>query len=282
MGFSASSLKTLSVAVVLACSACKNGGPSRTATVQRGDIVQRVTLSGTVVPNRKTVIVPPYSGYVRKIFVQIGETITSGKPVISVTQSLARGEDSYPIIAPFSGTVVRVMTAEGEYVEHGANPRGPGGEGLVRIDDMSQMFVESDIPELYISRLKVGQGALLRPIASKGRTYKGEVQTIALAARDLGTGSDRSNAEFPVRLKILDPDKSLTSGMSVVIEIVTQRFDKVLLLKHEFVSQASDQFFALSSENKKIPIKIGGQDEDSVEIVEGLTEGQIVRSFRRR
>src|SRR5690348_13315522 len=72
-------------------------GSSNVGTVSRGDLTQRVTISGTITPNHKTVIATPYNGYIRKMFVQVGEQVKSGDPIVSVAQSLrGSGEDVYP------------------------------------------------------------------------------------------------------------------------------------------------------------------------------------------
>ncbi len=42
----------------------------RYGTVKRGDLVQRVTVSGMVHPHRRTVFVAPYDGYIRKLYVK--------------------------------------------------------------------------------------------------------------------------------------------------------------------------------------------------------------------
>src|SRR4051812_13557093 len=92
--------------------------PKAFTTVRRGDLVQRVTLTGTVVPNRKTVISAPYNGYVKKLFVSVGEAVKADQPIISITQSVReRGEEVYPLRSPFPGTVVQILASEGDYVK---------------------------------------------------------------------------------------------------------------------------------------------------------------------
>ena len=131
-------------------------------TVTRGDLVQKVTIAGSVNPNRKTVITAPYNGYVRKIFVQIGQHVKEGDPIVSLAQSLKGSvEEIYPMRAPFSGTVVQVLKTEGEYVEQ----TNSQANGLVRIDDLSRMFVDANSPELEIGKLKEGQEGIVKASA---------------------------------------------------------------------------------------------------------------------
>src|SRR5688572_13037930 len=68
-----------------------------TGLVSKGDLVQRVTIGGIITPNRKTIIAAPYNGYVRKIYVQVGQQVKPGDPIVSVAQSLTgSGEDIFP------------------------------------------------------------------------------------------------------------------------------------------------------------------------------------------
>ena len=48
---------------------------SNRGTVAKGELIQRVTFSGTVSPNRKSVITAPYNGYVRNVYVRVGEKV---------------------------------------------------------------------------------------------------------------------------------------------------------------------------------------------------------------
>ncbi|NJL24391.1 MAG: hypothetical protein HC902_03925 [Calothrix sp. SM1_5_4] len=85
----------------------------RLGKVRRGDLVQRVTVSGQVQPLRRTIFVAPYAGYIQKIYVTIGQLIPKGAPVLSITSSLQSPEPVFPIRAPFAGTVVDVQKSEG-------------------------------------------------------------------------------------------------------------------------------------------------------------------------
>src|SRR5438309_1165925 len=108
--------------VAILCLNCRAGwfaknDEVRTSPVKRIDLVQQVTVSGTIIPNRRTMFTPPYNGYVKKIFVDLGSEVKAGSPVVSLSQSLRGEDDAKPLRAPFSGTVVQVLKTEGEYVE---------------------------------------------------------------------------------------------------------------------------------------------------------------------
>lgn len=177
-------------------------------TVTRGNLVQRVTIAGNVSPNRKTVISAPYNGYVKKVYVEIGQQVQAGEPIVSVTQSLRGGGDEvYPLRAPFPGTVVQILKEEGEYVEQGSQ-----ANALVRIDDLKHFFIEATVPEIEVGRLKVEQEVLIQASAIPGRSYKGKIRNISLASKDQKDW-DKSRVEFPLLIEILDSDAQLKSGV---------------------------------------------------------------------
>ncbi len=240
--------------------------------VKRGELVQRVTIAGSVVPNHKTVISAPYNGYVRKIYVQIGDHVKAGDSIVSMAQSLrGSAEEVFPMRAPFAGVVVQVLKTEGEYVDSGSS--GNNGKSLVRIDDLSELFVEASSPEIEVNKLNVGQEATIKASAILGKSYHGKIEHISLAAKDQSDW-DKSRIEFPVRLHITDPDHALEPGMSVVVDIITHKLEGVLTLRHEFVQQEENRFFITNDHNEKKYITIGVQNDEDVEIKSGVSEGE--------
>ena len=90
---------------------------NKIGTVKKGDLIQNVTVAGTVFPIRKTTYAPPYNAYVKKIYVKLGQKVKKGDPVVSLEQSLGGvHENVFPMRAPFDGTVVQILHGEGEYV----------------------------------------------------------------------------------------------------------------------------------------------------------------------
>lgn len=242
--------------------------------VTRGDLIQKVSIAGTMIPKRKTVISAPYNGYVRKLYVQIGSQVRSGDPIVSFSQSLREAESEiYPLRAPFSGTVVQVHKGEGEYVEQ-QSAQG-SGSALVRIDDFSQMLVEAHSPEIDVGKLKIGMEAIIRASAVLDHTYLGKIHSISLAAKEQ-TDWDKSRVEFPVMIQVMNPDPQIKPGMSVIVDIITSRLKNVLTLNHEFIQQDGDQYFVMTQKGERKNIDVGIQNEEVFEIKKGLDEGEKI------
>ena len=239
----------------------------RYGVVKRGDLIQRVTISGMVQPLRRTVFVAPYDGYIQRLYVKVGQKVTRGEPVVAITTSLASPEPVFPIRAPFGGVVVDVEKMEGEYV-----PKEDQKKPIVRIDDQSKFFVVSKAAELDASRVKIGMEVEIRVNAFKHGELKGIVRDIDLAAQEADGWKERQ-ATFGVKVEVLKPPPEMRSGQSAVIDIVTDKFADVLYLEHEFVNREGEQYFVVDRKGKRREIKIGRQSDLALEVTEGLSEG---------
>lgn len=242
--------------------------------VERKDLLQRVTIAGAVTPRRRTLVVAPYTGYVKQVFVEVGDQVKAGQPLVSVTQSLVSQEPVFPLRAPYAGTVVHVQKKEGENVKEDAS------EYLMRIDDMSKFYVDATAPEVDRAKLVKGQETLIKASAVPDKTYRGVITELTLAPRggqSSGWGG-ASQQQYPVRMEVLDKDDKLGPGMTVVVDIITAKKEKVLTIRHEFVQRdAEGQYYAILASGEKRPIKVGMQNEEAFEILDGLKEGESVR-----
>jgi len=245
-------------------------------TVERGDLVVKVTISGVMMPRRHALIAAPYNGYVQKLYVKIGDRIQEGAPVVSVAQAIGGAhEEVFPLRSPLSGVVAQVWRREGEYVAASAGG-AQGDSGLVRIDDVTKFNVESNVPEVEIGKLRVGLPVLIRAVAVASRTYTGRISEIALAAREQA-GYDRSRIEFPITITVNDQDEQIKSGMSVVIDIIVREAKNALTLPHEYVQRGPSGYFVTTASGQKKPVEVGLSNEEAFEIKSGVELGEQVR-----
>jgi multidrug efflux pump subunit AcrA (membrane-fusion protein) len=250
-----------------------NSSDLRIAKVQRGDLFQRVTVAGTVEPNKSAPITTPYTGYVQKVYVKVGQKVKANDPIVTVTESLVSTDKAFPIRASFPGTVVQVEHIEGDYVRDGAT----GNEGLiVRIDDLTKLFVQAQAPEVDINKMKIGMETDIRVSAVGETNYHGIVRDMALAAKSQDSWRSRQST-FDLRIEITDPDEQLRPGMSAVVDVVTAKYPNVLYLPLEYVYQEGPQYYVFDRRGRRINVEIGHQTDMAYEITKGLKEGDEVR-----
>jgi multidrug efflux pump subunit AcrA (membrane-fusion protein) len=243
----------------------KSQGDRPLGKVERKDLVQRVTIAGQIIPKRRTLVTAPYNGYVKKVYVSVGDVVKPGQPLVSVTQSLQSTEPVFPLRAPYEGTVVHVQKSEGENVKEGDT-----NEYILRIDDLTKLYVDATAPEIDRVKLKKGQETVIKASAVLGHSYKGVITELTLAPK----GSQGNQQEYPVKIEVLDKDKYLGPGMSVVVDIITGKREKVLTVRHEYVQRDEDgNYFVVLKSGEKRPIKVGMQNEEAFEVTDGLKEG---------
>lgn len=242
------------------------------AVVKRVDLVQRVTIAGTIVPKRKTLITAPYDGYIQKLFVAVGDKVKRRDPIVTLTQSLLSGEEVFPIRAPFPGVVVQVRNQSGEYVK--ANDQN---NYMVRIDDLSELLVEANVPEIDYLKIKLGQEAVIKASAVLGKKYKGRISEVSIAAMESSDWSNKGKVEYPIKLVVVDPDEQIKPGMSALVDVTAQKLTNVLTLRHEFIRKEDEGYFVTLESGEQRAIKVGLQNEVMFEIKEGLKEGEKVR-----
>ena len=235
------------------------------------NLTQRITIPGHVIPERKTIITAPFHGYVKKLYVQIGERVKKGKPLVSITQSLQSVDPVYPLRAPFTGTVVQIFKQEGEFVK----PNDPR-DYILRIDNLDTLYVVSDVPEIDHAKMKMGQKVIVKASAILNQTYEGVVEEISLAARPQDNWR-KSQVEYPSKIRLVNPDKKVKPGMSVIADIITMKKNNVLALPHEFLIKKGQKYFVIQENGKRKKVKTGIHNESFIEITKGIKEGDKVQ-----
>ncbi len=126
------------------------------------------------------------------------------------------------INAPSNGKVVMTFVRKGEHVA--------AGQRILMFHDPNEIWVEANIKETDIGRLKTGMKADIHVDAYPGKTFKGEVFRIGQAATNrfalLPDPNPSGNftkitQRLPLRVKLLDKDAALRPGMMVEVYVAT-------------------------------------------------------------
>lgn len=242
--------------------------------VKVSDLIQRVTIAGNVVPARKTLVTAPYNGYVKRLFVKIGQKVKKKDPIVSVTQSLQSSEQLFPLRSPLNGTVVAINKQEGEFVR-----QDDAKDYILRIDNLDEMFVVSNVAEVDMVKIEKGLEVIVKLSAVINKEYKGVVVSKELASKAQDMNRVNSKVEFLTKIKITNPDVDVKSGMSAILDIVTFKKEDVLVLPHEYVLKEKEKFFVFTPDDEKKEIKVGSQNEYEFEVLEGLAEGDKVKQI---
>jgi HlyD family secretion protein len=180
---------------------------------------------------------------------------------LNATINLAR------LIAPFSGTVTDVNAMVGDLVNAGTQ--------AFRIDDLSHLLVDVQIPEVDINSIKAGQQVDLTFDAILNKAYQGRVISVA------NSGTVQSGlVTFKVTIEILNPDEQVRPGMTAAVNIVINQLENVLTVPNRAVRLVDGETVVYLLKNnavQKAPIKIGASSDTVSEVISGdLKEGDKV------
>jgi multidrug efflux pump subunit AcrA (membrane-fusion protein) len=178
--------------------------------------------------------------------------------------------DDFRLHAPMNGTVIDVSVNEGEIVSSGTSGIS-GGTTLMKIADLSRMWVKTKINEVNVGQLKEGQVAQIRLDAIPGRSY--DARVVKISPR----GERAENiVTYEVTLAIPQADARLMPSMTANVDILTAQKTGVLYLPRAAVTRQGDEDSVTLSGGAKQRVKLGLKNETVVEIVEPLKEGDVV------
>jgi len=125
-----------------------------------------------------------------------------------VEEILASGKADYrlPILSPIGGVVVRKNVVEGQYVSE--------GDALFEVADLSRVWVQAQIYENQIDRVRVGQEVQATVDAFPGERFTGAVAFIDPAL-------DPTTRTVNVRYDVPNPDGRLRPGMYATVTFRT-------------------------------------------------------------
>ena len=158
---------------------------------------------------------PSSPGILEQVFVNVGNTVTTGEPIARVGDQI--------IEAQAGGEIVSVNTDIGAFI----NPAA--GQGTVAsMVDPSQLRVVGHLDENKgLSSVKVGDPAIFTIDAFGGKTFKGVVDEVSPTSRASGVvfniSSQRPTNEFDIKVRFSTGNyPELKNGMSAKIWIYKQ------------------------------------------------------------
>jgi RND family efflux transporter MFP subunit len=183
------------------------------------------------------------------------------------------------IQAPHDGTLLLKDLTEGQVITSAAAQNG--GTFLGEVADLSALMVRTNINEIDVARLKVGDVARVRVDAMRSVQMTGTIKRIATSA--LESSGDRTRV-FPVDVILDEPDGRLRPGMSATVMFTLARAENVSALALSAVfstAEALRYVFVRKGLGFEVrPVEIGIADTRYVEIISGLKVGDEVARTR--
>jgi membrane fusion protein, copper/silver efflux system len=172
--------------------------------------------------------------------------------------------ENLPILAPASGYVL-----EKEVVEGGAVM---AGERLYRIAPLDKVWVEAEVYESDLSRVKVGQEVEVTLPYLPGRKYTGRVGYLYPALR----ASTRTGR---IRVELRNPRLELKPDMYAEVKLKVEGGARLQVPEEAVLYTGPRRLvFVDLGEGRLEPrqVKLGVKAGDAFEVLEGLKEGDVV------
>jgi len=148
------------------------------------------------------------------------------------------------VTAPMAGTITRLIVEEGEIITSGRSAFSRG-EAIMRIADLDQMIVRTQINQVEIGKINEDQRAEITVDSYPGRVFPGRVSEISPSATQRGPGNQSSVITFEVDVEVIGSPPELRPGMSADVDIIV--FEESDILQLPIPSVLSPQIFTVKA-----------------------------------
>ena len=133
------------------------------------------------------------------------------------------------VTAPMAGTITRLIVEEGEIITSGRSAFSRG-DAIMRIADLDQMIVRTQINQVEIGKIKEGQRAEISVDSYPDRVFPGRVSEISPSATPRGQQNQSSVITFEVDVEVIGSPSELLPGMSADVDIIVFEESDILQL----------------------------------------------------
>lgn len=192
------------------------------------------------------------------------ETVARLKETEATLELAKTRLDKTNIRAPFDGFIGLRQISEGDYVDSGGV--------ITHIQAIDTMKVELSVAEKYFSFLKLGQLIDITVDSYPGKTFKGEVFAIDPKV-DMDTRTVR------IKAKLSNGEELLRPGMFAYVSLLIKHSNESIMLPEEALIPQGNKVMVYKVVDKKAvitPITVGSRRLGQVEVVSGLSAGDVV------
>jgi HlyD family secretion protein len=192
------------------------------------------------------------------------------------------------IIAPMAGEVTGKYLEEGELVAS-ATAGFAQGAAIVTIANLKQMQVRTNVNEVDVVKVKVGQPVEIRVDGVRDVTFHGVVASKApasLSSSQAGATNTAASAtsnqvvRFEVKVRVTDGDARLRPGMTASVDILLDRKSKVTRIPTEAIRPDETVMIMTGTKEKPVltsrKVTLGLRSDSVTEVISGLKPGEKI------
>ncbi|WP_300433935.1 efflux RND transporter periplasmic adaptor subunit [Christiangramia sp.] len=174
------------------------------------------------------------------------------------------------IKAPFSGVIDNVMAEQGQVVNQGQTQ-------VIRLVDLSDMYVKASLPENYLNNIRVGTEVSIN-LSSIGQEFKGTV-------RQVGNYINPDNRTFDVEIDIPNKNGQVKPNLIATVKVNDYTNENAITIPENILQENAEgetiaYLYQPQSDSigvaKRVKLEIGLNYGNQIEVKSGLNDGDVV------
>lgn len=169
------------------------------------------------------------------------------------------------ILAPFDGLVESRNVAPGQYVQI--------GQAVVTLVRTDKLRFTAGVPETKAANVRIGQSVLIR--------LAGEPQPLHAAITRISPTVSQASRALMIEADVPNPNLQWQAGLFAEAEIVIDPQAATLSVPTDAVTEFAGiekVWIVLDGKSVEHPVRTGRRDDQRIEILDGLAEGDLIVS----
>jgi RND family efflux transporter MFP subunit len=175
------------------------------------------------------------------------------------------------IEAPVAGTIISITLTEGSTVD--------AFRPVIVIANLDNLEVKAELSSDQLSQLAEGMLVDAKPVGRPGETLQGVISSLPYPYGKGGNPTDQAGNIAVIAMQVNPVTSGYELGDLLQMTAVLEKKEGILWLPPNAVRTFEGRKFVVvkdSNGQSRVDVKLGIVSEDRIEILEGLTAGQVV------
>ena len=230
-------------------------------TASGGVLEEMIELPGEIHidPDRLAHITPRFDGVVKEVFKQIGHRVRKDEllAIIESNESLT----DYELRSSINGIIIDMHFTKGETAQR--------PDHFFAVADLSEVWVNLSVYQKYLPQFRVGQPANIL-LSSDVPPVSGRISYISPTL-------DEHTRTATARVILKNKDSKFRPGQFITGQVIVESTNCEVLIQKTALETMNDQLVVFIKDEdgiESVPVQIGKENYNSVEILSGLKNGQ--------
>lgn len=239
--------------------------PVKVMKVKLMDMEEFVDFVGTVKAQEEVLIYPKVTGKIIEKIKDIGDEVKKDEAIVYIDRDEVGFEfQKAPVLSTLDGIIGRMYVDIGQRV----NINNP----IALVVNMDKVKIILDIPEIYLSKISIGQVAKINIDAYKKEDFFGRVSKISPVV-------DVVSRSGLIEIIVDNQKHLLKSGMFARVRLILNTYkDSKVILKEAIIKRENETYVYVIENSRAIlrKVKLGIRSGPYYQILDGINENDRV------